>query len=145
MGWWGSMGHFYGRGTESRTRVAAPGRRRRRRVPDGRTLALFVACEGVDGVGVEEIRTSGSAARAAFRNYIVGGGRGEEGTVSLPRRTDKLDAGRVIVERILSCVGIIAGPYHAIWQTVNVLAIVIEIGMRKREGNDTSSCLTKRR
>ena len=120
-GWWGSTGHFCGRVTESQTWTVALGRRRRRRVPDGRTLALFAAWERIDGIGVEEIRTGDSAASAALRFYIVGGSRGEEGTVSLPRRTDKLDAGRVIVERILSCVSIVAGPYHAIRQTVNIL------------------------
>lgn len=72
--------------------------------------------------GVEEKRTSLFAARAELRFYIVGGGRGEESTVSLPRRTDVLDAGGGIVESILPCSGIITGPFHATRQTVIILA-----------------------
>jgi hypothetical protein len=83
-------------------------------------LALIVREK--ERCGVEERHTGRFAARAELRIYIVGGGRGEESTVSLPRRTDVLDARGGVVEGILPCSGIVAGPFHAMRQTISILA-----------------------
>ena len=82
---------------------------------DHRTVVrLHWSCVRKGGsVGVEEILTSLSASGAELRFYIIGGGGREESSVSLPRRTDVLNAGGGIMERILSCIGIVASPFHA--------------------------------